>query len=55
MSHENMVRAYVDNGIDTTGGTNIYTPESGKVFDMKEVAIYHVANGKIAREEFFYG
>jgi|TARA_R110002072_G_scaffold65811_1_gene162399 ketosteroid isomerase-like protein len=29
--------------------------ESGKVFDMKEVAIYHVANGKIAREEFFYG
>ena len=29
--------------------------ESGKAFDMKEVAVYHVANGKIAREEFFYG
>ncbi|WP_170514614.1 nuclear transport factor 2 family protein [Ruegeria atlantica] len=28
--------------------------ESGEAFDMKEVAIYHVANGKIVREEFFY-
>lgn len=29
--------------------------ESGKAFDMKEVGIYHVKNGKITREEFFYG
>ncbi|MEM7090772.1 MAG: nuclear transport factor 2 family protein [Pseudomonadota bacterium] len=28
--------------------------ESGETFDMKEVAIYHVADGKIVREEFFY-
>lgn len=28
--------------------------ESGKEFDMKEVGIYHVKNGKIVREEFFY-
>ncbi|SFE66485.1 SnoaL-like domain-containing protein [Sulfitobacter brevis] len=28
--------------------------QSGKAFDMKEVAIYHVSDGKIAREEFFY-
>ncbi|MBS0122872.1 nuclear transport factor 2 family protein [Thetidibacter halocola] len=27
---------------------------SGKAFSMKEVAIYHVADGKIVREEFFY-
>ena len=27
---------------------------SGNSFDMKEVAIYHVADGKIVREEFFY-
>lgn len=27
---------------------------SGTTFDMKEVAIYHVADGKIVREEFFY-
>ena len=27
---------------------------SGETFDMKEVAVYHVANGKIVREEFFY-
>jgi ketosteroid isomerase-like protein len=24
------------------------------VSDMKEVAVYHVADGKIVREEFFY-
>jgi ketosteroid isomerase-like protein len=29
--------------------------ESGEVSDMKEVAVYHVADGKIVREEFFYG
>ncbi len=29
--------------------------ESGEVSDMKEVAVYHVADGKIAREEFYYG
>lgn len=28
--------------------------ESGKAFDMREVAVYHVADGKISREEFFY-
>lgn len=28
--------------------------ESGKAFDMKEIAVYHVENGKIVREEFFY-
>lgn len=28
---------------------------SGESFDMKEIAIYHVAQGKIVREEFFYG
>ena len=28
--------------------------ESGEVSDMKEVAIYHVADEKIVREEFFY-
>ncbi len=27
---------------------------SGKRSQMREVAIYHVADGKIAREEFFY-
>jgi len=26
---------------------------SGETFKMKEVAIYHVTNGKIVREEFF--
>ncbi|KNG92429.1 nuclear transport factor 2 family protein [Pseudaestuariivita atlantica] len=29
--------------------------ESGRVDDMKEVAVYHIADGKIVREEFFYG
>lgn len=28
--------------------------ESGKAFDMEEIAVYHVADGKIVREEFFY-
>ncbi|WP_170759639.1 nuclear transport factor 2 family protein [Ruegeria lacuscaerulensis] len=28
--------------------------ESGETFDMREVGIYHVADGKIVREEFFY-
>ena len=28
--------------------------ESGEVSDMKEVGVYHVAGGKIVREEFFY-
>ena len=27
---------------------------TGEVSDMKEVALYHVADGKIAREECFY-
>ncbi|MEM8653764.1 MAG: nuclear transport factor 2 family protein [Pseudomonadota bacterium] len=29
--------------------------ETGEVSDMKEVAVYHVTDGKITREEFFYG
>ena len=29
--------------------------ENGDVSDMKEVGVYHVADGKIVREEFFYG
>ncbi|MEL6467194.1 MAG: nuclear transport factor 2 family protein [Pseudomonadota bacterium] len=29
--------------------------ETGEVSEMKEVGIYHVADGKITREEFFYG
>lgn len=28
---------------------------SGEAFEMREVAIYTVADGKIVREEFFYG
>ena len=28
--------------------------EAIKSLDMKEVGIYHVADGKIVREEFFY-
>ena len=28
--------------------------ESGEVTAMKEVAVYHVTDGKITREEFFY-
>ena len=28
---------------------------SGRRGQMREVGIYHVANGKISREEFFYG
>jgi ketosteroid isomerase-like protein len=31
------------------------TRETGVRFQMKELAVYHVANGKIVREEFFYG
>jgi len=27
---------------------------TGKVSEMQEVAVYHVADGKIAREEFYY-
>lgn len=29
--------------------------ESGRRSQMREVAIYHVANDRIVREEFFYG
>lgn len=29
--------------------------ETGEVSEMKEVGVYHVAGGKIVREEFFYG
>jgi ketosteroid isomerase-like protein len=27
---------------------------TGEAFDMHEVAVYHVTDGKIVREEFFY-
>lgn len=33
---------------------NAKNKETGVVEDMKEVAVYHVAGGKIVREEFFY-
>ena len=29
--------------------------DTGERSQMKEIAIYHVADGKIVREEFFYG
>ncbi|MEX0368993.1 MAG: SnoaL-like domain-containing protein [Tateyamaria sp.] len=29
--------------------------ETGEVSDMNEIAVYHVADDKIVREEFFYG
>jgi len=28
--------------------------ENGDTFDMREVGVYHVENGKITREEFYY-
>ena len=28
--------------------------DSGETFDMKEIGVYHVKDGKINREEFFY-
>lgn len=31
------------------------TKGDGKPFSMTEVAVYHVADGRIVREEFFYG
>jgi hypothetical protein len=38
-----MVRAYVDNATDTTGGTNMYTPESGKVFELTNMVVAYNA------------
>jgi ketosteroid isomerase-like protein len=29
--------------------------ETGEVSEMDEIAVYHVADGRIVREEFFYG
>jgi ketosteroid isomerase-like protein len=29
--------------------------DTGEDFDMDEIAVYHVKDGKIVREEFFYG
>lgn len=29
--------------------------DTGEAMPMKEIAVYHVADGKIVREEFFYG
>lgn len=34
---------------------DVTNKETGQHFQMKEVAVYHVAHGKIVREEFFYG
>ena len=34
---------------------DVTNKESGQRFQMKELAVYHVAGGKITREEFFYG
>ena len=33
----------------------VKSKETGEVSEMQDVAIYHVADGKITREEFFYG
>lgn len=30
------------------------TKADGKTFDMTEIGVYHVGDGKITREEFFY-
>jgi ketosteroid isomerase-like protein len=35
-------------------GMDVTNKESGQRMQMQEVGIYHVANGKIVREEFFY-
>lgn len=43
IGHENMVRAYVDNATDTTGGTNVFTPESGKVFELTHMVVAYNA------------
>ena len=37
----------------STGDMLREAKDSGTEMEMKEVAIYHVANGKIVREEFF--
>ena len=36
-------------------GAKTKNRDSGEVEEMKEVGLYHVADGKIVREEFFYG
>lgn len=33
---------------------DVTNKESGQRMQMREIAVYHVADGKIAREEFFY-
>ena len=35
-------------------GMDVEDKESHKRTQMREVAVYHVAGGKIVREEFFY-
>jgi ketosteroid isomerase-like protein len=35
-------------------GMDVTHKESGQNFKMQEVAVYHVADGKIVKEEFFY-
>jgi ketosteroid isomerase-like protein len=36
-------------------GMDVESKADGKRQDFREVAVYHVAGGKIVREEFFYG
>ncbi len=36
-------------------GMDVETKETKERMQMREVAVYHVADGKIVREEFFYG
>ncbi|MFQ6549046.1 SnoaL-like domain-containing protein [Aestuariibius sp. 2305UL40-4] len=35
-------------------GGKFRNKESGEISDMNEIAVYHVKNDKIVREEFFY-
>ena len=43
-----------DDRFAVTFKMNAKNKETGEISDMEEVAIYHVAKGKIVREEFFY-
>ena len=43
-----------DDRFAVTFKMNAKNLETGELSDMEEVAVYHVADGKIVREEFFY-
>ncbi|TDT74920.1 ketosteroid isomerase-like protein [Litoreibacter halocynthiae] len=43
-----------DDRFAVTFEMNAKSKETGEMEVMKEVAVYHVADGKIVREEFFY-